>query len=162
MMQIVPALLAAVCVTCMLGAASAAAVHEPQTDGAHAFETVNSKADFGYVAVRPGAHMFWCACADLGAASRMHRWTDRYTCNRLWQHVAVSAALNMLEIWLVNWTTHQNRSEWLARPCRTLEPCTGCHHMSIFEEPLIIWLQGGPGASSAGYGNFMVPSVSLH
>jgi carboxypeptidase C (cathepsin A) len=38
----------------------------------------------------------------------------------------------------------------------TLEPCMGCHHMSIFEEPLIIWLQGGPGASGAGYGNFMV------
>lgn len=39
---------------------------------------------------------------------------------------------------------------------RMLEPCTGCHHMSIFEEPLIIWLQGGPGASGSGYGNFMV------
>mmetsp|Transcript_14419 Transcript_14419/g.43620 ORF Transcript_14419/g.43620 Transcript_14419/m.43620 type:complete len:483 (-) Transcript_14419:261-1709(-) len=55
-----------------------------------------TKADFGFVEVRPGAHMFW-----------------------------------------------------------TLEPCTGCHHMSILDEPLIIWLQGGPGASSAGYGNYM-------
>lgn len=43
-----------------------------------------------------------------------------------------------------------------ARMFWTLEPCTGCHHMSIFEEPLIIWLQGGPGASGSGYGNFMV------
>ncbi len=39
---------------------------------------------------------------------------------------------------------------------RTLEPCTGCHHSSILDEPLIIWLQGGPGASGTGYGNFMV------
>lgn len=42
----------------------------------------------------------------------------------------------------------------------TLEPCTGCHHMSIFEEPLIIWLQGGPGASGSGYGNFMVSALA--
>ena len=41
-------------------------------------------------------------------------------------------------------------------PCRILEPCTGCKGQSIFQEPLVIWLQGGPGASGTGYGNFMV------
>ena len=39
---------------------------------------------------------------------------------------------------------------------RILEPCTGCERQTIFQEPLIVWLQGGPGASGTGYGNFMV------
>ena len=39
---------------------------------------------------------------------------------------------------------------------RILEPCTGCEGQTIFQEPLIVWLQGGPGASGTGYGNFMV------
>ena len=39
---------------------------------------------------------------------------------------------------------------------RLLEPCTGCEGQTIFQEPLVIWLQGGPGASGTGYGNFMV------
>lgn len=28
------------------------------------------------------------------------------------------------------------------------------YHEKTTEEPLVIWLQGGPGASSTGYGNF--------
>ncbi|XP_063701657.1 retinoid-inducible serine carboxypeptidase-like [Culicoides brevitarsis] len=51
--------------------------------------------DWGYVTVRPGAHMFW---------------------------------------WLY-YTTNPNV-------------------VSYTERPLVIWLQGGPGASSTGYGNF--------
>eukprot|EP00891_Asterochloris_glomerata_P001932 jgi/Astpho2/1932/e_gw1.00038.110.1_t len=38
--------------------------------------------------------------------------------------------------------------------CRWFEPCRECHHEAVDEEPLIIWLQGGPGASGTGYGAF--------
>lgn len=31
----------------------------------------------------------------------------------------------------------QHNASELDRVCRTLEPCVGCHHMSIFEEPLV-------------------------
>ncbi|XP_063987297.1 retinoid-inducible serine carboxypeptidase-like [Diachasmimorpha longicaudata] len=53
--------------------------------------------EWGYVDVRPGAHMFW---------------------------------------WLYYVT-----------------PASG-EPVDVYEKPLIIWLQGGPGASSTGYGNF--------
>ncbi|CAL8470937.1 g10479 [Coccomyxa elongata] len=35
-----------------------------------------------------------------------------------------------------------------------LETCVGEHRLENKEAPLVIWLQGGPGASGTGYGNF--------
>lgn len=35
-----------------------------------------------------------------------------------------------------------------------VNPQSNKGNYSVFEKPLLIWLQGGPGASSTGYGNF--------
>ena len=54
-----------------------------------------SEQEWGYVTVRPFAHMFW------------------------WLYYTISKEVT-----------------------------------NVYEKPLLIWLQGGPGASSTGYGNF--------
>ncbi len=35
-----------------------------------------------------------------------------------------------------------------------MEPCRHCGHLIEEQRPWILWLQGGPGASGVGYGNF--------